>query len=105
MPAPVPVPRMAAKTTGAPAPAPSVASDSARQLASFINTTRWPTALSTSACSGRPFRQVELQFFINPAAVAVPGVPMPMLSAPPTAASDTARAVSVIAAMARTVAL
>ena len=39
MPAPMPVPRMAAKTTSAPAPAPSVASDNARQLASLATRT------------------------------------------------------------------
>ena len=79
MPPPAPVPRMAANTTSAPAAAPSVASDRARQLASLARATGWPMAASMSCCSGWPFRQVELQFFIKPEAVRVPGVPMPML--------------------------
>ena len=101
MPAPVPVPRITAKTTPKPAPAPSVASDSARQLASLASATGWPSKATRSCCSGRPFRQVELQFFIRPPAASAPGVPMPMLNGPWPAP----RAASASAAMACSVAL
>jgi len=100
MPAPHPVPRIAAKTTSAPAPAPSVASDSARQFASLASATGWPSADSMSLCSGRPLSQVELQFFIRPSAPAAPGVPRPTASGAPAAA----RACAASPAMAATVA-
>jgi hypothetical protein len=35
-----------------------------------------------SRCRGWPFRQVELQFFIKPSGVALPGVPMPTVNGP-----------------------
>ena len=45
MPEPTPVPRITAQTTAASAPAPSVASDTARQLASFSTRTGTPERL------------------------------------------------------------
>jgi len=63
---------------GAPAPAPSVASDSAKQFASFASRTGRSSARSRSACSGRPFSQVEFAFFTTPVAGEMtPGMPMP----------------------------
>jgi len=92
---------MAANTTAAPAPAPSVASDSARQLASLASAMRAPSAASRSRCSGRPLRQVELQFFMRPPAAGAPGVPMPIVKCAPPAA---ARAAATSDATVRTVA-
>ena len=100
MPAPVPVPMIAAKTTGAPVPAPSVASDNARQFASLAIATGCPSSASRSRCSGRPFRHCEFEFFISPPAVRVPGVPMPMDSG----ACPAARAASTSARIASRVA-
>jgi hypothetical protein len=79
MPAPLPVPRITAKTTPAPAPAPSVASDNARQLASLATRTACPSNASRSRLKGRPFSEVELLFFINPCDVRLPGVPRPIV--------------------------
>ena len=89
----------AANTTAAPAPAPSVASDNARQLASLASLTGWPMAACMSACSGMPLRQVELQFFIRPDAACVPGVPMPtVMDAPAARLATTLRACTTSAA-------
>src|SRR5437016_946005 len=63
IPPPTPVPRMTPNTTGAPAAAPSVASDRAKQFASFITRTGRPSRPSRSRSSGRPLSQVELAFF------------------------------------------
>ena len=76
---------MTANTTSAPAAAPSVASDNARQLASLATRTGWPSKASRSRCSGCPLSQVELAFFMTPAALRLPGVPMPMVNGVATA--------------------
>jgi hypothetical protein len=67
---------------------------------------RWParplahTRLHV-ACSGCPFSQVELQFFISLSGPALPGVPMPIVTSPPAAEraalTTSARASSVAA--------
>ena len=66
-PPPVPVPMITPKTTRAPAAAPSVASDNAKQLASFANRIGRPTPAADPR-SGVPFSQVELEFLISPVA-------------------------------------
>ena len=89
-PPPTPVPRMTANTTSAPAAAPSVHSESARQLASLARAMLWPRAACRSACSGWPLRHVELQFFIRPdRRDGVPGVPIPTGSWPDGSSRDT----------------
>jgi hypothetical protein len=89
MPPPTPVPRITANTTAAPAPAPSVASDRARQFASLAMRTARPRAASRSACKRWPFRHTEFEFFSLPSCISVPGVPMPTL-APGVPSSDSA---------------
>ena len=70
--------RITPKTTSAPAAAPSTASESAKQFASLARRTGRPSARARSSRSGRPFSQVELQFFIRPVRGEIaPGVPMP----------------------------
>jgi len=91
-PAPQPVPRITPKTTSASAPAPSVASDSAKQLASLASRTGRPSVASRSACSGLSFKWVVLALRIRPVAgEGDPGMPTPML-APVTPASRSAAA-------------
>lgn len=51
-----------------PGPAPSTASDSARQLASLARASGGPSRASRSACRAGPFRQVDLAFLIRPRA-------------------------------------
>ena len=64
----------------APRPAPSIASDSAKQLASLVMRTSRPSSASRSALIGLPLRQTELDPRKSPvAATANPGVPMPTL--------------------------
>ena len=75
MPPPTPVPRMTVNTIAAPAPAPSVASERARQLASLANATGRPIRAITSSSNRRPFSQVRLAFLIRPVAGAIaPGM-------------------------------
>ena len=59
---------MTAKTVSAPAPAPSVASESARQLASLVKAAGRPRRAVRSLSNGRPFSQVEFAFLIRPVA-------------------------------------
>ena len=64
-----PVPRITANTTPLPAAAPSVASDTARQFASFaIRTSRPSAAAKGHAPVARPFSHVEFAFFTIPVA-------------------------------------
>src|SRR5208283_1979869 len=63
MPPPQPVPKMTAKTTCWPAPAPSVASETARQLASFAQRTSRCSASPRSRSNGLPIIHTELAFF------------------------------------------
>ena len=51
---------MAANTTASPEAAPSVASDTARQLASLASRTGRPSARARSRSRGRPFNHTEL---------------------------------------------
>src|ERR1019366_1271196 len=68
IPPPPPAPRITANTSLAPAAAPSVASDTARQFASFAQRTGLPRATPKSRSSGRPFSHVELAFLTSPVA-------------------------------------
>ena len=78
MPPPTPVPRITPNTVPWPAPAPSIASDKAKQLASLAKRTGRPSAASTSRPSGWPISQVELAFLTSSvAATMVPGIPIP----------------------------
>ncbi len=78
MPPPTPVPRMAAKTVSAPAPAPSVASDTARQSASLATRTGRDRAAATSRSKRRPLRTTLLAFLTSPLVGEIaPGMPMP----------------------------
>ena len=86
-PPPQPVPRMTPNTPRAPAPAPSTASDRAKQLASLASRTGRPRCASRSRWNGLPLSHVELAFCTSPLAGATePGMPMP------TAAALAARA-------------
>ena len=69
---------MAANTTSAPAPAPSVASLSARQLASFSSRSGRPSSACRSCSSGWPLSTVELALRTRPVTgERLPGMPMP----------------------------
>ena len=57
---------MTPKTVSADAPAPSVASDKAKQLASLASRVGRPSAVSMSCFSARPISQVELAFLTRP---------------------------------------
>jgi hypothetical protein len=90
-PPPQPVPMITPNTTDAPAAAPSLASESAKQLASLARRTGRSSRASTSWCSRRPFSHVELAFFTTPVAgEIVPGMPMPTVQACPIACSASA---------------
>ena len=90
---------MTPNTTGAPAAAPSVASDRAKQFASLAMRTGRSKAAASSLSSGRPLRQVELALRSSPVTGDnEPGVPMPTVPVPPSFAS-TSRTRSRIAAM------
>jgi hypothetical protein len=75
---------MTPNTTAAPAPAPSAASETAKQLASFITRTGRPRRASRSRPNAWPLIHVLLAFFTTPAAVTAPGIPTPTV-APPAA--------------------
>ena len=76
------------KTTLAPAAAPSVASDSAKQLASLANRIGRSSSCDRSSASGLPFNQVEFEFLIRPVAgEIVPGMPIPTLPLAPISRS------------------
>ena len=70
----------------APAPAPSIASDSAKQLASFSRRTwRAEAPRARSRSSGRPLSHVEFEFLISPVAGEIaPGVPTPTVPRAPS---------------------
>ena len=71
--------------------APSVASDSAKQLASLVIRTARPRRRSRSTPIGLSFRQIEFEPRSSPVAREIdPGVPMPTLPCAPTAASAAA---------------
>ena len=85
MPPPTPVPRITPNTTAAPAPAPSVASDSAKQFASLLMRTARASAASRSRASGWPLSHTELEPRSSPVArESDPGVPIPTGDAPGT---------------------
>ena len=85
MPPPTPVPRITPNTTAAPAPAPSVASDSAKQFASLVIRTGRESVASRSRASGRPLSHTELAPRSRPVVRdSDPGVPTPTDAMPGT---------------------
>ena len=98
MPPPTPVPRITPNTTRAPRPAPSTASDSAKQLASLASRTSRPSAASTSPCSGLPLSQVELAFFTRPVTRdSAPGMPTPTVPQSPVVDSISPTSAAIVA--------
>ena len=87
MPPPTPVPAMTPNTTLAPAAAPSLASDRAKQLASLASRISRPSAACRSVRRGRPISQVELAFLMTPAGVSLPGIASPTLPRAPVVRS------------------
>ena len=82
-PPPTPVPRITPNTTFAPRPAPSTASDRAKQLASFAMRTSLPRSFSRSCLKGLPISHVELAPFTKPVAgEREPGIPIPTVPSP-----------------------
>src|ERR1019366_4134510 len=78
-PPPHPVPRISPTTTPRPRPAPSLASASAKQLASFASRASTPSAAARSSRRRRPFRHVVFEVLSTPVGVSMaPGVPIPM---------------------------
>lgn len=89
-PPPVPVPRITPNTTGAPAAAPSVASESAKQFASFAIRTGRPSTRARSRSAGWPFRHVELEFLSRPVAGEIAsGCPIPTVAFFPASSSSS----------------
>ena len=85
-----PVPRMTPNTRRWPAPAPSAASDRAKQLASFSTRTSRPSLAPMSRSNGWPLSAMELAFFTRPVAgLITPGMPMPTLAVTPSWASTS----------------
>ena len=95
-PPPQPVPRIAPNTTRWPWAAPSVASDRAKQLASFSTRSGRPRAASTSLSKAMPFSQTLLELRTSPVFGEIePGMPSPTRVLPMPAcfsASSTRRA-------------
>ncbi len=82
------VPRITPKTTSASRPAPSTASESAKQLASFATRTSRPRERSRSPFRSCPLSQVELAFFTRPVRrESAPGMPTPTVPSPISLAS------------------
>ncbi len=80
-----------AKTTSKPEPAPSTASETARQLASLARRTGRSRARARSSANGRPLRKVELALRIRPVRGEIePGMAKPMRSQRPVRASVSA---------------
>ena len=101
IPPPVPVPTITPKTTRAPLAAPSVASESAKQLASFAQRTARPNAFARSRSKARPLSQVELAFFTRPVAgESVPGMPTPTVPVAPVARSSAVTSVAIACSVA-----
>ena len=95
IPAPTPVPRIAPKTTLASRPAPSVASDSAKQFASLVMRISRSSKRSRSRLIGWPLRHTEFEPRSSPVAREIePGVPSPTVPVTPSfrsASRDQAR--------------
>ena len=91
IPPPTPVPRITPNTVSNPRPAPSIASDSVKQLASLATRTGRESRASRSASSGRPLSQVEFAFLTRPVAwLTTPGMPTPTEPVRPASASISA---------------
>ena len=81
---------MTPKTSFFPLPAPSSASAIAKQFASFWISILRPSSFSKSAFTGWPFMQTVLEFFRRPVRGEIaPGVPMPNVVGPDTAAASS----------------
>ncbi len=79
---------MTPNTVPWPAPAPSAASDSAKQLASFSTRTSRASSALMSRSNAWPFSAIELAFFTSPVAgLITPGMPMPTVAVTPSSAS------------------
>ena len=82
------MPTITPKTTRAPAAAPSTASDSAKQFASFAKRTGRPSSADRSWSRGWPMSQVEFAFLTRPVAgESAPGMPTPTVPRRPVSAS------------------
>jgi hypothetical protein len=82
---------MTPNTTSAPAPAPSAASETAKQLASFITRTARPSRASRSPANGFPMSATEFAFFTSPVSgTTVPGMPTPTGPCAPAVRSTSA---------------
>jgi hypothetical protein len=80
-------------TTAAPAAAPSVASEIAKQFASLAIRTGRPSRDERSSRSGRPISQTELAFLTKPVVGEIaPGIPTPTVAVPSLARLDRERA-------------
>ncbi len=91
IPPPVPVPTITPKTTRAPAAAPPLASDSAKQLASLANRSGRPMRRERSRSKGWPFSQTEFAFLTRPVAGEMtPGMPIPTVPRSPISRSTSA---------------
>ena len=92
------MPRITAKTGEPPAAAPSVASESARQFASFPRRSSRASRADRLTPKARPLSHVELAFSTSPVAgEIVPGIPTPTVDRPTSAsASATRRAIASI---------
>ena len=79
IPAPVPVPIITPNTTECDFPAPSTASERAKQFASFSNLISLFKLFFKSFLKGFPFNQMELAFFIKDVSRETdPGIPIPI---------------------------
>ena len=89
---------MTPKTLRAPAPAPSVASDRAKQSASFAIRTGRPSASARSRSRARSLSQVELALRMRPVkGDREPGVPTPILPLVPVSDSTAATKAAIAA--------
>jgi hypothetical protein len=80
----VPVPTITPNTTSSSAPAPSMASESAKQFASLASRTGRERAAERSSANGRPMSHCAFAFFITPlAGEMAPGVPTPTVARRP----------------------
>ena len=91
---------MTPNTTSAPDAAPSVASDSAKQFASFANRIGRPSRRGRSSQISRPFSHVELAFLTRPVAGEIaPGMLTPTVPTRPTSCSTSRISVTIAASV------
>ena len=90
IPPPTPVPIITPKTTGYFLPAPSTASERAKQLASFSKFISLSSRFSRSFFIGFPFNQIEFAFLTNEESTDIaPGIPIPTDSTNPNSFSNS----------------